>query len=47
MEGIRGGWEEVSGRFCPGDFGSGDQTEEIVTVLLLGLRDNGDDGDCC
>lgn len=44
-----GGWEEVSGRFGAGDFGTGDQTEEIVTVLLLGLRDNGDDddGDCC
>lgn len=38
----------MSGRFCPGDFGAGDQTEEIVTVLLLVRRDNGDgDGDCC
>lgn len=36
---------EVSGRFRPGDFGTGDQTEEIVTVLLLLLRDDGDD--CC
>lgn len=39
------GMNEVSGRFCPGDFGTGDQTEEIVTVLLLLLRDDGDD--CC
>lgn len=38
----------MSGRFGAGDFGTGDQTEEIVTVLLLGLRDNGGDGgDCC
>lgn len=43
-----GGFGRMSGRFGPGDFGAGDQTEEIVTVLLLVRRDNGDgDGDCC
>lgn len=33
-----------SGRLCPGNLGTGDQTEEIVTVLLLVRRDNGGDG---
>lgn len=38
------GVRAMSGRFGPGDFGAGDQTEEIVTVLLLVRRDNGGDG---